>query len=74
MILIGVKTFQNTSLKITILCFSFAVILGIIAVISILTYKEKFLQLDINKWKNKGAWKDKGINAKLEVIGDWISN
>lgn len=71
---IGIKTWQDFSLVVTILCFSFGILLGLLSVLSIKTYKEKFLRIDINRWKNRGVWKDKGIKSKLEVIGDWISN
>ena len=41
-------------------------------VIAISYYKINCFKKDFNRWNNKAAWKNEGLQSKLEVISDWI--
>lgn len=69
----GIEALINNSANNTaIIYFLAALVFGFISALAILTYKDKYLLLDKNRWNNKGAWKNEGFKAKLKVIGDWI--
>jgi hypothetical protein len=71
----GIETFFDNSLNnVTLISFSGVLLFGFISVLGILTYKDKCLLKDTNRWNNKGAWKNEGVKSKLKVISDWIVN
>ncbi|MBA3705820.1 MAG: hypothetical protein H0W84_07945 [Bacteroidetes bacterium] len=70
----GIKTFQENSMNdITLMFFAGVLIFGFTSVLGILTYKDKCLLIDTNRWNNRGAWKNEGLKSKLKVISDWIT-